>query len=74
MPKTEFKPARPVKDCWFTHGLQGLSPEKFLKVVGKILAGEYLLLEFPYTRTLDSQSEEWNGRPGIFETSNGRIK
>ena len=74
MPKTEFKPARPVKDYWFTHGLQELSPEKFLTVVTKILKGEYVLLEFPYAWTLDSQSEKGNERPGIFETSNGRIK
>lgn len=68
------KPARPVKDCWFTHGLQELSPEKFLKVVTKILKGEYLLLEFPYARYADSQSEKRNGKPEVFEPSNGRIK
>ena len=73
MSKTEFKPARPVKDCWFTHGLQTLSPEKFLKVVGKILNGEYVLLRFPYAGTIDSQSELRNGRPEILP-SNGRMK
>lgn len=74
MSQTEFKPARPVKDCWFTHGLQGLSPEKFLTVVTKILKGEFVLMEFPYARTLDSQSETRNPGPGILKTSNGRIK
>lgn len=73
MSKTEFKPARPVKDCWFTHGLQELSPEKFLKVVTKILAGEFVLLRFPYARTRGSQSELRNGSAEILP-SNGRMK
>jgi hypothetical protein len=70
----ESRPARPVKDYWFTRGLQQLSPEKFLKVVGKILAGEYVLLRFPSAPAFDFQSETRNGRPEISETSNGRIE
>ncbi|MCI0595724.1 MAG: hypothetical protein L0Z48_04175 [candidate division Zixibacteria bacterium] len=73
MRRIEPKPARPVKDFWFTHGLQALSPEKFLKVVTKILAGEYVLLRFPYARTPASQSELRNGSPEILP-SNGRMK
>jgi hypothetical protein len=73
MRRIEPKTARPVKDFWFTHGLQELSPEKFLKVVGKILNGEYVLLRFPYAGTFDSQSELRNGRPEILP-SNGRMK
>ena len=74
MPETEFKTAKPVKDYWFTHGLQELSPEKFLKIVTKILRGEHVLLEFPCARTLDSGLETRNLRPGILKMSNGRIK
>ncbi len=74
MPNTAPKRVRPPKDYWFTHGLQELSVEKFLKVVTKILAGEYVLLRFPYARTFDSRSEKRNGVPEIFGTSNGRIK
>jgi hypothetical protein len=35
----------PPKTCWITYGLQGLSTEKFLKVVQKILDGKFLLLK-----------------------------
>jgi hypothetical protein len=35
----------PPKACWITYGLQGLSTEKFLEVVQKILDGEYMLLK-----------------------------
>jgi|GEM_PF-4798549 len=65
---------RPVKDYWFSHGLQELSPEKFLKVVGKILTGEYVLLEFPGARFADSQSEERSFKPERYELNDGRIK
>lgn len=37
----------PPKTCWITYGLQGLSTEKFLKVVQKILEGRYILLKPP---------------------------
>ncbi|HXF48368.1 MAG TPA: hypothetical protein VNL73_02945 [Verrucomicrobiae bacterium] len=73
MKRIELKPVRPVKDYWFTHGLQELSPEKFLKVVTKILNGEYVLLHFPCARTLGSPSELRNGSPEILP-SNGRMK
>jgi hypothetical protein len=35
----------PPKTCWITYGLQGLSTEKFLKVVQKILDGKFVLLK-----------------------------
>jgi hypothetical protein len=35
----------PPKTCWITYGLQGLSTEKFLKVVQKILDGKFILLK-----------------------------
>ena len=38
-------PGLPPKTCWITYGLQGLSTEKFLKVVQKILEGEFILLK-----------------------------
>lgn len=73
MPETNRPRLRPVKDFWFTHGLQELSPEKFLKVVAKILAGEYVLLQFPGARIPGPQAEKRNKRPEILP-SNGRIK
>jgi len=33
------------KTCWITYGLQGLSTEKFLEVVQKILDGKFVLLK-----------------------------
>jgi hypothetical protein len=36
---------RPVtKDYWHAYGLQALSPDRFLRVVGKIIEGRFLLL------------------------------
>lgn len=35
----------PPKTYWVTYGLQGLSTEKFLKTVQKILDGELILLK-----------------------------
>lgn len=58
MPESAARSLRPPKDYWFTHGLQKLSAEKFLKVVTKILAGEYVLLRFPYGRAFDSALEK----------------
>ncbi len=37
----------PPKTCWVTYGLQGLSTEKFLVMVQKILDGELVLLKPP---------------------------
>ncbi len=71
MPKTDFKPARPVKDYWFIHGLQALSPEKFLKVVTKILAGEYFLWHFLLARPFEPQLEKRNGRLRILKRPMG---
>jgi hypothetical protein len=74
MPETNRQKLHPVKDYWFSHGLQELSPEKFLKVVGKILTGEYVLLEFPGARFADSQSEERSFKPERIELNDGRMK
>ncbi|HUV30265.1 MAG TPA: hypothetical protein VMY05_04120 [Acidobacteriota bacterium] len=32
------------KDCWHLYGLQVLSPNKFVTVVGRILQGRYWLI------------------------------
>lgn len=32
------------KDCWHLYGLQVLSPERFVRVVGKILKGRFDLI------------------------------
>jgi|GEM_PF-1283295 len=43
--KEKSKP--PPKTCWVTYKLQGLSTEKFLKIVEKIIEGEYTLIKPP---------------------------
>ncbi len=43
--KEKSKP--PPRTCWITYKLQGLSTEKFLKVVEKIIEGEYTLIKPP---------------------------
>jgi hypothetical protein len=35
----------PEKTCWHLYSLQNLHPEKFVKVVGKILKKEHLLIK-----------------------------
>ena len=45
----------PPKTHWVTYGLQGLSTEKFLEVVHKILDGKYILLKPP---EIESESLE----------------
>jgi hypothetical protein len=35
----------PEKQCWHLYSLQNLNPEKFIKVVGKILKKDYLLIK-----------------------------
>ena len=37
-----------TKDCWHPYGLQGLSPDKFVKVVTRILAGKFDLLDLKW--------------------------
>ncbi|MDZ4722389.1 MAG: hypothetical protein SGI97_00535 [candidate division Zixibacteria bacterium] len=37
------------KDCWNLYGLQVLAPNKFVSVVGKILSGQYVVVN-PRTR------------------------
>ncbi|MBD3232257.1 MAG: hypothetical protein GF315_00890 [candidate division Zixibacteria bacterium] len=41
--KPNFK--MPPKVCWHLYSLQDLHPEKFIKVVNKILKKEYLLIK-----------------------------
>ena len=41
--KPRFK--LPEKTCWHLYSLQSLNPEKFIKVVGKILKRDYLLIK-----------------------------
>jgi hypothetical protein len=48
----------PPKTCWITYGLQGLSTEKFLKVVQKILEGKLVLLKPPEISLEDSEVME----------------
>jgi hypothetical protein len=48
----------PPKTCWITYGLQGLSTEKFLKVVQKILEGKLVLLKPPEIDPEDSEPIE----------------
>ena len=48
----------PPKICWVTYGLQGLSTEKFLKVVQKILEGKLVLLKPPEIGIEDSEPIE----------------
>ena len=48
----------PPKTCWITYGLQGLSTEKFLKVVQKILNGEHVLLKPPEIDLEDLETSE----------------
>ncbi len=48
----------PPKICWITYGLQGLSPEKFLKVVQRILDGKLVLLKPPEIIPKDSETSE----------------
>lgn len=33
-----------AKDCWHSYSLQSLSPNKFARVVGQILKGQYVLI------------------------------
>jgi len=35
----------PEKNCWHLYSLQALQPEKFVKVVTKILKRDYLLIK-----------------------------
>ena len=47
MAKGEGEIKRPnlgEKDCWNLYSLQVLSPNKFVKVVGKVLNGRYILI------------------------------
>jgi hypothetical protein len=48
----------PPKICWITYGLQGLSTEKFLKVVQKILDGKLILLQPQESGIEDSEPIE----------------
>ncbi len=47
MAKKKKKPdyKLPKKTCWHLYSLQNLNSEKFIKVVGKILKSEYMLIK-----------------------------
>lgn len=47
-----------TKDCWHPYGLQGLTPDKFVKVVSRILSGKFELLELKWNK---------NDQPGQVE-------
>jgi hypothetical protein len=49
MPELSTINKLPTKDRWVNYGLQGLSMEKFLRVVQKILKGEYSLIKLSDT-------------------------
>ena len=53
--KTVEQQHLPQKTFWHPYGLQGLTPEKFIKVVNLILKGEHILLRFKRRK---SQEEE----------------
>lgn len=47
MPKNSRQGNNPElgeKDCWNLYSLQVLTPTKFIKVVGKVLDGRYILV------------------------------
>jgi len=41
-----------TKDCWHPYGLQGLNPDKFVKVVSRILTGKFELLELKWEKEI----------------------
>ncbi|MBI3871467.1 MAG: hypothetical protein HY304_00120 [candidate division Zixibacteria bacterium] len=45
MPKRKVTPyvREREKELWNLYGLQGLAPERFLRVVGRVLDGRYLV-------------------------------
>ena len=58
MPGLRERRRLPSKTHWVTYKLQGLSTEKFLKVVQKILNGEHVLLKPPETGFENSEASE----------------
>lgn len=44
-PKKKESYKKPKKICWHLYSLQGLNPEKFIKVIDKILRREFLLIK-----------------------------
>jgi hypothetical protein len=47
-----------IKDCWHPYGLQSLSPEKFGKIVTRILSGKFSLLNLRWNRDIRSHHLE----------------
>jgi len=45
-----------AKDNWHPYGLQGLNPEKFVKVVSRILAGNFNLLDLKWNKEYQVKS------------------
>ncbi|PKK82905.1 MAG: hypothetical protein CVT49_11380 [candidate division Zixibacteria bacterium HGW-Zixibacteria-1] len=54
-----------VKDCWHPYGLQDLSPDKFVKVVTRILAGKFELLDLKWDKGIRMARAEQYGGPII---------
>jgi hypothetical protein len=45
------------KDCWLLLSLQKLPPSKFIRVVGNILKGRYLLISSDFSSSKKDQHE-----------------
>lgn len=44
-PKKKEIYKKPKKNCWHLYSLQALNPEKFIKVIDKILRKEFLVIK-----------------------------
>jgi hypothetical protein len=44
-PKKKETYKKPKKNCWHLYSLQALNPEKFIKVIDKILRKEFLVIK-----------------------------
>ena len=53
MPKRKVVPfeREPVKTCWHRYSLQALQPERFVRVVTGIIAGQVTLVPFAGQRS-----------------------
>ncbi len=45
-----------TKELWHPYGLQGLSTDKFAKVVDRILGGRFILLDLRWPPSVQNQS------------------
>jgi hypothetical protein len=44
-PKKKESYKKPKKICWHLYSLQALNPEKFIKVIDKILRREFMVIK-----------------------------